>query len=144
MIKPKVLFMCTHNSARSQMAEGLLRELAGDRYDAYSVGLAPTVVDPLAIEAMSLRGIDISGARATGIAEYLGHVHFGYLITVCDRANKDCPTFPGVGTRLHWPFDDPAAVAGDEETRLSAYCAVRDQIESRLSDWLAGQGGATR
>jgi len=124
------------------MAEGLLRELAGDRFDAYSVGLDPTVVDPVAVEAMKLRGIDISGQRAKGIPEYLGHVHFGYLVTVCDRANRDCPTFPGVGTRLHWPFDDPAAVAGDEETRLSTFCAVRDQIEARLVDWLAGQRGA--
>ena len=126
------------------MAEGLLRELAGDRFDAYSVGLDPTAVDPLAVEAMRQRGIDISGQRAKGIAEYLGHVHFGYLVTVCDRANRDCPTFPGVSTRLHWPFADPAAVAGGEETRLSAFCAVRDQIESRLVDWLAGQAGATR
>ena len=126
------------------MAEGLLRELAGDHFDAYSVGLDPTVVDPLAIQAMSLRDIDIRGQRAKGIVEYLGHVHFGYPIPVCDRANRDCPTFPGVSTRPHWPFADPAAAEGDEETRLGAYCAVRDQIEARLVDWLAGQGGATR
>jgi arsenate reductase len=135
--KPKVLFMCVHNSARSQMAEAFLGRLAPDRYEAFSAGLEPTVVDPLAVEVMRECGVDIGAARAKGLDEFLGTVHFGYLITVCDRANQGCPTFPGMGTRLHWPFDDPAEVEGDDEERVAAYRLVRDQIEARIREWLA-------
>ncbi len=136
--KPKVLFMCVHNSARSQMAEALLRELAPDRFEVFSAGFEPTAVDPLAIEAMRERGIDISAARAKGIEEYLGKVHFGYVITVCERAQQQCPkTFPGMGSRLHWAFDDPAAVEGDHQERLAAYREARDQIDARIREWLA-------
>lgn len=137
MGKPKVLFMCVHNSARSQMAEAFLRRLAPDRFEAFSAGLEPTVVDSLAVEAMGERGFDIGAARAKGLDEFLGKVHFGYLITVCDRANQGCPTFPGMGTRLHWPFDDPAQAEGDSEERLAAFREVRDQIEARIREWLA-------
>jgi arsenate reductase len=135
--KPKVLFMCVHNSARSQMAEAFLRRLAPDRFEALSAGLEPTAVDPLAVEVMDERGIDISGQRAKGLDEFLGKVHFGYLITVCDRANQGCPTFPGMGTRLHWPFADPAAAEGDREDRLAAFRQTRDEIEARIREWLA-------
>ncbi len=137
MDKARVLFMCVHNSCRSQMAEAFLRELAPDRFEAYSAGFEPSTVDPLAIEAMAERGIDMSAARAKNIGEYLGKVHFGYVITVCERADRECPkTFPGMGTRLHWPFPDPDAVQGDHEERLPVYREVRDAIEVRLREWL--------
>jgi arsenate reductase len=130
--------MCVHNSARSQMAEALLRELAPDRFEVFSAGFEPTEVDRLAVEAMAERGIDISAARAKGTEDFLGKVHFGFVITVCERAQQQCPkTFPGMGTRLHWPFDDPAASEGDHDERLAAYRAVRDQIETRIREWLA-------
>lgn len=137
MDKARVLFMCVHNSCRSQMAEAFLRELAPDRFEAYSAGFEPSTVDPLAIEAMAERGIDMSAARAKNIGEYLGKVHFGYVITVCERADRECPkTFPGMGTRLHWPFPDPDAAQGDHEERLPVYREVRDAIEVRLREWL--------
>jgi arsenate reductase len=135
--KTRVLFMCVHNSCRSQMAEAFLRELAPDRFEAYSAGFEPSTVDPLAIEAMAERGIDLSAARAKDLSEYLGNVHFGFVITVCERANRECPkTFPGMGTRLHWPFSDPDAVQGDHDERLPVYREVRDAIEVRLREWL--------
>ncbi len=135
--KTRVLFMCVHNSCRSQMAEAFLRELAPDRFEAFSAGLEATTVDPLAIEAMAERGIDISGARAKDLSEFLGKVHFGFVITVCERANRECPkTFPGMGTRLHWPFPDPDAVQGDPDERLPVYREVRDAIEMRIREWL--------
>ncbi len=137
MSQPRVLFMCVHNSARSQMAEALLRELAPDRFEVFSAGFEPTAVDPLAVEAMAERGVDISAARAKGTGDFLGKVHFGYVITVCERAQQQCPTtFPGMGTRLHWPFDDPAAAEGDHEERLAVYREVRDRIEARIREWL--------
>ncbi len=141
MGKPKVLFMCVHNSARSQMAEAFLRTLAPDRFEALSAGLEPTTIDLFAVEVMRERDIDIGAARAKGLDEFLGKVHFGYLITVCERAKQGCPTFPGMGTRLHWPFDDPAEVEGDDDERLAAYRRVRDQIEARIREWLAAPMG---
>jgi arsenate reductase len=135
--KTRVLFLCTGNSARSQMAEAFLRTLAGGEYEAYSAGLEPRGINPLTIAVMKERGIDISGQRSKGLHEYLGRQHFGVLITVCDRAEKECPIFPGVGTRLHWSFPDPAAVHGSEEERLAAFREVRDAIELRLREWLA-------
>jgi len=135
--KPRVLFLCVHNSCRSQMAEALLRELAPERFEVSSAGFEPTAVDHLAVEAMRERGIDIGAARAKGTDDVLGKVHFGYVVTVCERAQQQCPkTFPGMGTRLHWPFDDPAAAEGDHEERLAAYREVRDQIEMRICEWL--------
>ncbi len=137
MSETRVLFMCVHNSCRSQIAEALLRELAPDRFEAYSAGLEATTVDSFAIEAMAERGIDVSTARAKSLSEYLGKVHFGYVITVCEHADRECPkTFPGMGTRLHWPFPDPDAVQGDHEVRLPVYREVRDAIEMRIREWL--------
>lgn len=136
MAKPAVLFLCTHNSARSQMAEGWLRHLAGSRFDVYSAGLEPTRVHPLALQAMAEVGVDISAQRSKALAEYLGKQEFAYVITVCGNAEERCPLFPGRTVRLHWPVDDPAAVAGDDEARLAAFRHTRDLIGARIEAWL--------
>jgi arsenate reductase (thioredoxin) len=126
-----VLFLCTHNSARSQMAEGLLRQFAGDRFEVHSAGTEATVVRPQAIEAMSEIGIDISGQESKTLEGYLGQP-FDYVITVCDAANEACPVFPGAKRRRHWSFEDPAAAVGSEEERLGVFRNVRDQIREQL------------
>jgi arsenate reductase (thioredoxin) len=141
MSVPKVLFLCTGNSARSQMAEGFLRHHAGDRYAVFSAGLDPRPVNPLAVLVMSEVGVDISGQASTGVREYLGREHFGYIVTVCTDAERECPIFPGVSVRLHWPFDDPAAVEGSEERRLTVFRRVRDEIDVCVRAWLAEQSG---
>ncbi len=129
--KQRVLILCTGNSARSQMAEGLLRHHAGDRYDVFSAGTKPSVVRPEAIAVMREIGIDISGHRSKSVDEFAAQ-EFDYVITVCDSANRACPVFPGKTRRLHWPFEDPAAVAGTEERRLAAFRGVRDQIQQQI------------
>ena len=136
MSKRRVLFLCTHNSARSQMAEGLLRALAGDRFEAQSAGTEKTAVHPLAIRAMAERGIDISG-HASKVYDGLMTARWDYLITVCDEANERCPFVPGAVERLHWSLQDPSRAAGDEDARLAAFRRIRDEIERRLSEWLA-------
>ncbi len=140
MARPRVLFLCTGNTARSQMAEAFLRTLAPDRYEAFSAGLDARGVSRLAVEVMAERGIDISAQRSKPLHDYLGRLHFGYLITVCDRAERECPTFPGMGTRLYWPFHDPAAAVGSEEERREIFREVRDAIEARIRAWLAEDG----
>jgi arsenate reductase len=137
--KQNVLFLCTQNSARSQMAEGFLRHLAGDRFEGYSAGIDPTDgIHPCAVEAMSEVGIDISEQHPKGLKTYLGKMGFNYLIIVCARAEERCPkTFPGVGTRFSWVFEDPRR---DEESpydsMLERFRAVRDEIELKIRDWL--------
>ena len=141
MNKTKVLFLCTGNSARSQMAEALLRHYAGDRFEAYSAGLEPQGIHPLTTRVMAEIGLPLTGQYAKDVREYLGRVHFGYLITVCADAEARCPSvFPGLGQRLHWAFEDPAAFVGSEEARLQKFRQVRDQIDRRIRDWLAEQG----
>jgi arsenate reductase len=134
--KAKVLFLCTHNSARSQMAEGLLRHLAGDRFEAMSAGTEATRVRPLAIRAMEEIGIDISEQESETLERYLGE-SFDYVITVCDEANEACPLFPGAQSRLHWSFEDPSKAEGPEEERLEVFRGVCDEIELQIRDWLA-------
>ena len=134
--KQQVLILCTHNSARSQMAEALLNSLASDRIDAHSAGSAPGGVNPFAIEAMSEIGIDISTARSKHLNEFLGG-GIDIVITVCDDANESCPVFPGNPQRIHWSFPDPSAVTGTYEERLAAFRAVRDGLRERLEEWLA-------
>jgi arsenate reductase len=125
------------NTARSQMAEAFLRSYAGDRFDAYSAGFEPRKIDPMTIEVMSERGFDLAGQRSKGFDEFLGKVHFGFLIILCDRAQRACPTtFPGMGTRLFWPFDDPVAFEGTEEERRAKFREVRDAIDARIQEWL--------
>ena len=126
-----MLFLCTHNSARSQMAEGLLRNLAGDRFEAMSAGTEATHVRPLAIRAMGELGIDISGQESKTLEKYLKEP-FDYVITVCDDANEACPVFPGARRRLHWSFEDPAQATGSEEERLRVFQSVRDEIRERI------------
>ena len=127
----RVLILCTGNSARSQMAEGLLRHDGGDSFEVHSAGVAPTQVRPEAIAAMKEVGIDVSRQRSKSLDEFLDQ-EFDYVITVCDNANERCPVFPGKTRRIHWSFSDPAAVAGDTETRLAAFRRVRNEIRERL------------
>jgi arsenate reductase (thioredoxin) len=137
--KARVLFLCTHNSARSQMAEGLLRHLAGDRFEAMSAGTEATHVRPLAIRAMEEVGIDISDQESKTLDQYLGEL-FDYVITVCDDANEACPFFPGAQSRLHWSFEDPSRAEGSEEERLEVFRRVRDGIEARVQAELVNGG----
>jgi len=129
--KQRVLILCTGNSARSQMAEGLLRHDAGDRFDVESAGTRPSRVRPEAIAVMRELGIDISGHRSKSVDEFAGQ-QFDYVLTVCDNARETCPIYPGHANRLHHSFDDPAAVEGDAEQRLAAFRRVRDEIRDYL------------
>lgn len=141
---PKVLFLCTGNSARSQMAEAFLRHYANDRYDAYSAGLEPKGINPYTVRVMAERGIDLSGQRAKDVMEYLGRISFGYLITVCSNAEARCPTaVMGVARREHWPFDDPAAAEGSDEQILAKFREVRDQLDAKIQEWLVEQERAS-
>ena len=137
--KKRVLILCTGNSARSQMAEGLLRKLSGARFEVESAGTHPTGVRAEAIEAMREVGVDISLQRSKSVDEFAAR-EFDYVITVCDNAREGCPVFPGKTERVHWSFDDPAAVEGEWEARLAAFRRVRDEIGARLREWAAGLG----
>jgi arsenate reductase len=141
MEKQRVLFLCTGNSARSQMAEAFLRIHGGERFEAYSAGLEPKGINPLTVQVMEQAGVDLSAQRSKGHGEYLGKVLFQDLITLCDDADKNCPTvWPGVNRRLHWSFEDPAATQGAAEQKLAKFREVRDLIEKRGEDWLATIG----
>jgi arsenate reductase (thioredoxin) len=139
MSKPRVIFICTGNSARSQMAEGLLRSLAGDHFDVFSAGTEPKgSILPEVVEVMREAVIDTSLQWSKSVMEYMGKVNFANVITVCADAEENCPAvFLNMGTHDHWPFDDPAKF--DEETRLTSTRRVRDQIEERLRLWLVEQ-----
>jgi arsenate reductase len=136
--KTRVLFLCTHNSARSQMAEGLLRHLAGDRFEAHSAGTEATHVRPLAIRAMAEIGVDISGQESKTLARYVKEP-FDHVITVCDDANEACPVFLGAKSRLHWSFRDPSRADGTEEERLAVFRMVRDEIRRRIDHRFANE-----
>ena len=133
--KKRVLILCTGNSARSQMAEGLLRHDGGDDFDVASAGVEASFVRPQSIEAMREIGVDISGHRSKSVDEFRGR-EFDYVITVCDNANERCPVFPGKTQRIHWSFDDPAAAEGDESVRLAVFRRVRDEIRERLRSFI--------
>ena len=137
MLSPRVLFLCTGNSARSQMAEALLRKHAATRFEAYSAGIDPKEMNPLTLRMLREIGIDASGQWAKSVAFFHGKMHFDYVITVCSNAEARCPIFPAVTTRLHWPFDDPAAASGAEDERLAKFRAVRDVIEDRILSWVS-------
>ena len=140
MDKQKVLFLCPGNSARSQMAEAFVRKYVGETFEAHSAGLEPRGVNPLTIRVMDEVGIDISNQTSKGIETYLGKMLFQYLITVCDDAEKNCPTvWPGVSTRMHWSFEDPAKFEGTEEEKLAKFREVRDLMEKKIRKWVAEQ-----
>jgi arsenate reductase len=132
--KKRVLILCTGNSARSQMAEGLLRHDRGDRFDVESAGTEPSRVRPEAIAVMGELGIDISGHRSKHLDEFTGQP-FDYVLTVCDHANESCPLYTGTTERLHHTFQDPAAFDGSDEERLALFRRVRDEIRSYLRSW---------
>jgi arsenate reductase len=136
--RARVLFLCVHNSARSQMAEGILRAWGGDRFEAFSAGSVATEVRPLAVRAMAELGIDIGGQRSKTTEAFSGEA-FDYVITVCDDATEACPYFPG-DRQLHWSFDDPAAATGTEEARLAVFRQVRDEIGARIRTDLLQEG----
>jgi arsenate reductase len=135
--RPKVLFLCTHNSARSQMAEGLLRHLARDRFEAHSAGTEATRVKPEAVAVMGEIGVGVSDQESKTLERYLREP-FDYVITVCDEANEACPVFPGAKNRLHWSFEDPSRVTGSDEERLEAFRAARDGLRERIEGEILG------
>src|SRR5437868_7493219 len=134
-IKPKVLFLCTGNSARSQMAEGFLRTLAGDRVIAVSAGISPVPVNPLAVEVMKEIGIDISGQRAKDVSGILKE-HFAFVIGVCDKAKERCPIFPFAYKYVQWSLEDPATASGCREEQLAIFRRVRDKVASNVRRFL--------
>ena len=136
--KPCVLFLCTHNSARSQMAEGWLRHLAGDKFEVLSAGTEPSRLHPLAARAMAEVDVDVSDHTSKSLQGILGHVPVRFAIIVCAQASRECPRiYPALGEVLHWPFDDPAATTGTEEAQLAEFRRVRDEIGERLRAWLS-------
>jgi len=132
----RVLFVCTHNSARSQMAEGFLRHIGGSAFEAVSAGTEPGTLHPLAVEVMAEEGIDISGQRAKSVDTFVQQ-QFDYVITVCDDAKEACPFFPNAANRLHWSFPDPSAAGGTREERLAVFREVRDGIRERVERFVA-------
>ena len=143
----RVLILCTGNCVRSQMAEGLLRQLGGSAYEVHSAGSKPNGwVSPLAIEAMGKIGVDISAHRSKSVSEFAGH-RFDTVITVCDSAVQECPVFPGAPERIHWSIWDPGNATGSHEEKLAAFCRVRDELASRLQQFVAdrvlAEGAAT-
>lgn len=143
--KTKVLFVCLHNSARSQMAEAFLNHLAGDRFEAESAGLEPGPLNPLAIEVMSEVGIDISMNQAKSVfALYKADRLYRYVISVCDEAAQRCPIFPGFATNLHWSFEDPASFTGTHEERLDKTRRVRDEIKKRIAEFVQEHPGENK
>ena len=140
MSKIKILFLCTTNSARSQMAEAFLKKYGGDKYEAYSAGLEPKPIHHYTERVMQEIGIPLTGQYSKSFQEYMGKVHFAYLITVCAEAEKNCPTtFPGFGQRLHWSFEDPAAFEGSDDEKIGKFREVRDKIEQQIREWLENQ-----
>jgi arsenate reductase len=136
--RARVLFLCTHNSARSQMAEGWLRHVAGERFEVASAGTEATRVRPLALRAMAEVGVDLSGHASKTLERFLAEP-WDYVITVCDDANEACPYFPGGKRRLHWSFPDPSRATGSEDEQLAVYRAVRDAIRARIDDFVRAE-----
>ncbi len=138
MNKEKVLFICVHNSARSQMAEAFLRHMAGDRFEVESAGLEPGKLNPVVVEVMKEVGIDISQNKTKSVFDFFKQgKQYDYVITVCDESQSSaCPVFPGKGARIHWGFDDPSSFQGSREERIAKTRKVRNQIEAKIKDWL--------
>lgn len=137
--RQRVIFVCTHNSARSQMAEGMLRAWGGDRFEAFSAGTEATHVRPEAVTVMDEIGIDIGAHTSKTLEPFLGE-SFAWLITVCDQAKEACPTIPGISQQVHWSIDDPSGVEGDEEDRLAAFREARDRLRGRIHMFILAAG----
>jgi len=136
--KSRVIYLCTGNSARSQMAEAFLREFGGDRFEIFSAGLEPKGIHPLTVKVMEEIGISLEGQTSKGVGEYLGKLHFPYVFTVCGQAEENCPSvFLNQGKHTHWEFEDPAAFKGSEKEKLAKFREVREQIKSKIQGWLA-------
>jgi arsenate reductase (thioredoxin) len=136
-MKKRVLFVCIHNSARSQMAQAFLNQFCGDEFEAHSAGIEPGKLNPLAVQAMDEAGLDISGHRTKAVSDYIkSGMTFAYVVTVCDEASAErCPIFPGLTTRLHWGFPDPASFQGTREEKLAKTREVREMIEQKVRQW---------
>jgi arsenate reductase len=133
----RVLFLCTGNSARSQMAEAFVRKYSLGQLEPFSAGLEPKALNPLTVQVMEEIGIDMTGYRSKGIEEYLGKEHFNFLVTVCHDAEQNCPrVWPGVNQRLHWSFEDPAKFEGNEQEKLEKFRQIRDQIQEKVISWI--------
>ena len=139
MDKPKVLFLCTGNSARSQMAEALLRYYAGDHFEVFSAGLEPRGINPLTIQVMEELGLDLSGHTSKDLNTFIGKTSFDTMITVCGRAEESCPIFPGMGTRMHWDIEDPSKFSGSPAEQLAKFREVRDRLDQKIRLWLSQQ-----
>lgn len=139
MTKTRVLFVCTSNTARSQMAEAFLKKYAGDRYEVFSAGLGPGQLNPLTATVMEEKGISMKGHYSKGLDGFLGY-DFGFVIVVCAKAEAVCPAFPEPCIRLYWPVDDPEDAAGSEEDKLAKFREVRDEIDARIRQWLEDSG----
>ena len=139
MQKANVLFLCSGNSARSQMAEAILRKRAGDHFEVFSAGLEPSGLNPYTLRVLEEKGINTSDLKSKALSTFFGKKHFSYLITVCSKAEEKCPIFPGMGMRIHWPFVDPAAFVGSHEEKLEFFRQVRDQIDAKIVVWLVSQ-----
>ena len=141
MAKKKVLFLCTGNSARSQMAEAFLREYANDSYEAHSAGLRPKGSNPYTIQVMEEIGISLDGQRSKDLKEYLANSSFNYFFTVCNHAEENCPRafLMSAGRHYHWDFEDPAAFEGSDKEKLQKFREIRDQISAQVKTWLAEQ-----
>ena len=131
----KILVLCTGNSCRSQMAEGFFKHFLDNSHEIYSAGLIPTGLNPLATEVMKEIGIDISSQHSKYLGEFLDK-RFDYIITVCDNAAQNCPSFPGPAERIHWPFDDPVQASGTDDEILAEFRRVRDEIGNKIRKWL--------
>lgn len=140
MESPKLIFLCTGNSARSQMAETFLKKHAGEHFEVYSAGFEPQGINPFTIKVMEELGYDLKDQYSKELKEFLGKVHFEIVITVCEKAEKTCPIIPGVTTRLFWSFEDPAAYEGTEQEKIDKFRQIRDQIHQQIQVWLKERG----
>jgi arsenate reductase len=137
-MKERILFVCIHNSARSQMAEAFVNQLAGDHFEAESAGIEPGKINPIVVRAMQEEGIDLAGRPTKSVNSMIARgAHFDYVVTVCDETSAErCPVFPSAGTRLHWPFADPSSFQGSQEEKLARTRIVRDQIKRKVEGWI--------
>ncbi|MFX0106354.1 MAG: arsenate reductase ArsC [Candidatus Hodarchaeota archaeon] len=140
MKKPNVIFLCTGNSARSQMAEAFLKKYANEHFEVYSAGFEPQGINPFTLKVMEELDYNLKNQYSKELKEFLGKVHFGIVITVCEKAEKTCPIIPGVSTRLFWSFEDPEAFEGTEQERINKFRQVRDQIHEQIQLWLRERG----